>query len=511
MAILGNVIKGAIALKQELTPEIGNPQERQEKQLRSLLERAKDTAFGTYYGFKRILKADDIVKAYQESVPLHQYDDMNEQWWQQQQREENITWRGKPDYWALSAGTTSDDSKRLPVTDDLLASIRSVGLEQFTSLVNFDLPSDFFEREFLMLGSSTNLKERNGHLEGEISGISASNLPSWFSNFYKPGLEISAIDDWDERVLEIALQAPAWDVAGLSGIPSWVQLMLKKVIEVNELKHIHELWPNLQVYTTGGVAFKPYEKSFNTLLGRPINILDTYLASEGFFAYTARPDTMSMKLAISNQLFFEFIPFNSRGFDKDGNLLANPEVLPIHEVEEGQDYALIISSPAGAWRYMIGDTIKFTDVEKLELIISGRTKFFLNVVGSQLTEEQLNIGISTLAETLGVKIDEFTVAALERADGEYLHQWVVGSDDEFSEEEASKQLDTILQERNKAYRMARTKALKAIQIKRIPKDIFYNWLENRKKKGGQVKTPKVMKEEQMRELLEFIGQAEVVA
>lgn len=160
---------------------------------------------------------------------------------------------------------------------------------------------------------------------------------------------------------------------------------------------------------------------------------------------------------------------------------------------------------------MIGDTIKFTDVEKLELIISGRTKFFLNVVGSQLTEEQLNIGISTLAETLGVKIDEFTVAALERADGEYLHQWVVGSDDEFSEEEASKQLDTILQERNKAYRMARTKALKAIQIKRIPKDIFYNWLENRKKKGGQVKTPKVMKEEQMRELLEFIGQAEVVA
>ncbi len=505
MTIIGSVIKSAIAVRQELKSWSDDPpMELQNKQLEYLLKEAKNTAFGIYYGFKKIAQAEDSVATFQQKIPIHEYEHMHDRWWQQQQQEENITWKGKPDYFALSASTTGDESKRIPVTDDMLQSIRSVGFQQFVSLSNFDLPSNFFEKDMLMLGSSTQLKEYKGHLEGEISGISASNLPGWFDNFYKPGLAIASIPDWDERILEIAKAAPDWDVSGISGIPSWIQLMLRKVIEYHKLNSIHDIWPDLQVYTPGGVAFEPYRSSFESLFAKPVHILDTYLASEGFFAFTTRPGTMSMRLAIDVGIFYEFIPFNESGFDELGNLLEKPQVFTINEVEEGQDYALIISTPAGAWRYMIGDTVRFTDLERLELVITGRTKFWLNVAGSQLAEDKMNEAIGELSEQLGAKIDEFTVAALEIDNGNYEHQWILGSDDAFAESKAREQLDSILQRKNKAYRMARHKALQDMNVKRVSKEKFYDWLAADHGKGGQLKTPKVIKAERMQDFLAFL-------
>lgn len=228
----------------------------------------------------------------------------------------------------------------------------------------------------MMLGSSTHLQKEGDHEEGEISGISASNIPFWFRSYYKPGEEIASIDEWDERVQKIAENAKNWDIGALTGIPSWLELMMKKVIEFHGAKNIHEIWPNLMVYTTGGVAFEPYQKSFNALLAHPIIVIDTYLASEGFLAYQQRPETNAMKLVLDNGIYFEFVPFKAEYVNEDGSITDDAPVISLKDVKENDDYILLISTVSGAWRYLIGDTIKFTDVERHEIRITGRTKFF---------------------------------------------------------------------------------------------------------------------------------------
>lgn len=510
MAVLGHLIKSLIDVKHSLAPQIPkDAPAAQRDQLLRLLDKAKDTAFGLHYGFAELLKAEDPVQAFQQRVPIHDYDRMHTDWWSRQQEEADVSWPGMPRYFARTSGTTGKESKQIPVTDDMLASIRSVGRAQAESLSNFNLPAEFFEKDILMLSSSAQLEERNGHLEGEISGINVSNIPGWFESFYKPGLGIAKIDNWDERLAAIVAEAPNWDVGAVAGIPSWVQMMLRAIVDKYELPNIHALWPGLQVYATGGVAFEPYRESFNALLERPIIIQDTYLASEGFFAYNARPATMAMRMALVNDIFYEFVPFDNRGFDGEGNLLPNPLTLTIAEVEADKDYALLVSTPAGAWRYFIGDTIKFTDLERHEIVISGRTKYFLNVVGSQLSEEKINAAVTQLAEETGTPIKEFTVAAVRNETGEYIHQWVLGVESgHLDEAQAAERLDAILRDMNRNYAVARSKALKGVKARVVRADDIYDWLEATKQKGGQIKTPKVMKEERMWELMEFLDKVE---
>lgn len=504
MAILGSIVKSAIKLKHNLNNESEDAAALQREQLVKLLQTAKSTSFGIYYGFPEILNSENPIAAYQQAVPIFDYARMNQEWWQQQQQNPDITWPGKPDFFALSSGTTGKESKRIPVTGAMLESIRSVGIAQAESLAQFDLPPELFEKEILMLSSSAKLQHHpSGHLEGEISGINTNNIPGWFSGFYRPGLEIAQIDNWDDRVRAIAEAAPDWDIGAIAGIPSWIQLMLQEIIDHHSLNNIHEIWPDLSIYATGGVAFEPYRKSLEKLLDRPLVYLDTYLASEGFFAYNARPGTMNMRLAIGHGIFYEFIPFDERGFDDTGNLLDMPKVLTIADLEEGKDYALLVSTPAGTYRHMIGDTVKFTDLDQLELKISGRTKYFLNVVGSQLSEEKMNDAIGELSEALAQPINEYAVAAIKNKEGKFIHQWVITAPDPVDESEAVKILDQSLKSRNKNYAVARSKGLKGVELTALPERVVYSWLEQRKKKGGQIKMPRVLKPEQMKDLLQF--------
>ena len=508
MAILGNIIKTAIELKDKLTPE-PSPVQAQQRVLHKLLETAKNTQFGQRYRFVDILRADNVTKAFADAVPVHDYEKIHQEWWHRVlDGEENVTWPRLPHYFALSSGTTGSTSKHIPVTDDMLAAIRGAGVQQITSMANFDLPATFFDKEIMMLGSSTDLKKRGNFLEGEISGISASNIPFWFKSYYKPGVDIAKIDDWDQRVALIAERAADWDIGALSGIPSWIELMLKKVIDHHQLNNIHDIWPNLSVYTTGGVAFEPYRRSFEKLLAHPLTYIDTYLASEGFLAFQARPETMAMKLVVDNGIYFEFVPFEEKNMTEEGNVHPEAEILTLADVEKDRDYVLLISTVAGAWRYMIGDTIMFTDLNRHEIKITGRTKHFLNVVGSQLSVHKMNTAIQQLEEQLQVTIPEFTVAAVRRKeDGEYIHHWYFGSDDEIDTTAAARALDETLQEMNKNYRVARSKALKDVRVSTVPLNVFYRWSEVSKKKGGQVKTPRVMKEEQFKEWETFAKKA----
>lgn len=505
MPFIGPIIKQAISIKHLISSSDLDAAKAQKEQLFSLLQKASETAFGKYYGFQDLMKMDDPVSSFQQEVPIHHYDDIGKSWWAQQQKYPDVTWPGRPTYFALSSGTTGKESKRIPVTEDMLASFRQVGISQIEHLVNFDLPADFFEKDILLLSSSTNLEKRKDHLEGEISGINSSNIPSWFERFYKPGLEIARMDDWEERVSYIAKEAPKWDVGAIAGIPPWVKMMLERIIEKHKLKNIHELWPDLQLYASGGVAFKPYRDAFNALMEHPIHYTDTYLASEGFFAFTGRPGTMDMQLALDHGIFYEFIPFDESSFDEMGNLKEDPVCRTIDQIEEGKEYALLVSTPAGAWRYMIGDLIKFTNIDRYEIALSGRTKYFLNVAGSQLSEEKINRGIEELAEQLGVDINEYAVAAIQNGNSEIYHQWVLGCKTPIDEDKAVSLLDEVLKELNKNYRVARTKALKGVKLTAVDTDRIYDWLEKTKKKGGQIKMPKVMKEEKMKDLLSFLN------
>ena len=217
------------------------------------------------------------------------------------------------------------------------------------------------------MGAVQALIEQEDHFEGEISGISAANIPGWFSNFYKPGTEIASIENWDEKVKRIAEEAPGWDIGSISGIPSWVELMLKEIISYNNLNTIHDIWPNLHVYTSGGVAFEPYRKSMEKLLARPLIYIDTYLASEGYLATQKRPDTNSMALIVNNGIFFEFVPFVEENIDEEGRVKQGVDVLTLEQAEENTEYVLLISTVSGAWRYMIGDTVIITDKKRSEI------------------------------------------------------------------------------------------------------------------------------------------------
>lgn len=493
MAVIGEFIKKAIDIYGIISSD-PEPAKAQTDVLKSLLDKARFTAIGKKYDFTAILNSPDIIQAFQQAVPYHDYDKMYSDWWRYLlEGHQNVTWPGGQQYFALSSGTTSS-SKSIPVTDDMIETIRKTAIQQVLSLKNFNLPADFFGKQILMLGSSIDLIQKDDHLEGEISGISASNIPLWFRGYYKPGAEIAAISNWDEKVKRIAEEAPKWDIGGLSGIPSWIEMMLKEVIAYHKLETIHDIWPNLQVYTTGGVAYEPYKKSFEKLLAKPLIYIDTYLASEGYIATQKRPETTSMALSVNNGMFFEFVPLRDENLDEEGRVKNEARALTIEETEENEEYVLLISTVSGAWRYMIGDTVMITDKRRAEIKITGRTKHYLNVVGEQLSVHQMNKAIQRLAHHFDLEIKEFVVATVLR-DDQYVCKWIVGSEGTADADKVAAFLDNDLLDNNKNYKVARSKALKAVEAQLVPHDKIYRWSEEFKKLGGQAKIPRVMKEE----------------
>jgi hypothetical protein len=504
MAILGPIIKVALNVHEYFT-HTDDHEKAQIKVLNNLVEKAKNTAFGEKYDFESILASDDMAAAFSDFVPYHDYDQMNDKWWKRvKEGEQNITWPTHPGYMARSSGTTGKTSKMIPVTDEMLDAISAAGTRQVSALTNFDLEAEVFEKEALALGSSTELEVVDGFQVGEISGIAASNIPEFLDSKYRPGKEIASIGDWDERVERIAQESSNWDIAMISGIPSWLELMLKKVIEHHDVDTIHDVWPSLSVYTSGGVAFEPYRKSFEKLFSKPVQIVDTYLASEGFIACQQRAETQSMQLITDGGIYFEFVPFKPEYIEPDGSLSQDAPAINISQVEEGVDYVLILSSVSGAWRYLIGDTIAFTDVHHAEIKITGRTKFFLNTVGSQLSVLKMETAIGDLQKKFDTEIKEFTVYA-SKIDGDFHHKWFLGTTTDTSSDDLAAALDSSLQEANKNYKVARSKALKGVKVYKVSPDIFNDWNAHQKKKGGQVKMAKVLKEDKQQEWENFVA------
>jgi hypothetical protein len=277
-----------------------------------------------------------------------------------------------------------------------------------------------------MLGGSTELQEGPGYFAGDLSGITAKKAPLWFSPFYKPGKKIAKTRDWNEKLEAIVEQAPNWDIGFVVGVPAWIQMCMEMVIKRYNLNHIHEIWPNLAFFCHGGVAFEPYKKGFEKLLGKPLTYIETYLASEGFIAYQDRQHPEGMKLVLNQHIYFEFVPFDEQNFDENSNLRPDAKAIGLENVVEGKDYAIMITTAAGAWRYMIGDTVRFTNVDACEIKITGRTKQFLSITGEHLSLENMMEGLRLTAEEFQTDFTEFTVKGLKE-ESFFAHHWYIAT------------------------------------------------------------------------------------
>lgn len=514
MALLGNLIARSLQVRKKFKLPVASPLTYQRHTLRQLLERGQYTSFGKHYGFREILSEEfDFITAFRKKVPVHTYNEMHKQWWHRcQNGEENVTWPGKVKYFALSSGTSESASKHIPVTADMLKSTKKVGFKQLYSMADFKIPPVAFQKGVLMLGGTTSLFEKGEYYEGDMSGISAKNMPRWLSNFfYKPGQKISQRAKWEDRIKLIIRKAPQWDVGTVCGVPAWVQIVFDEVVKYHKVKNIHEIWPNLHIYIHGGVSFEPYKDSFKKLLGKPITYIETYMASEGSFGFKARPGDHGIKLVLNAGIFYEFVPFNETNFDEDGNPKARPQSLLINEVKEGVDYAVMISTCSGAWRYIIGDVIRFTDAKEGEIAIVGRTKQFLSLCGEHMSVDNMNKAIETVAKKMKFNIREFTVAGLKHNEL-FAHRWYIGCDDpDIDAAEVKKILDETLCEINDDYAVERTSALKEVFVELLPNDTFYDYMKSIGKDGAMNKFPRVLKNGALKNWEEFLEKNKIVS
>lgn len=474
--------------------------------LKKLLKKARFTEFGQHFHFDEIMLSRHAGKKFQELVPIHDYNKIYNDWWKKTlDGVPDVSWPGKIKYYALSSGTSEAASKYIPITKELLRSNTINYIKQFISLFSYEnLPRNAMTKGFLMLGGATDLQKGNaGWYAGDLSGILAKKRPFWFQTFYKPGGRIAAIKDWNQKLNEIVEHAKEWDIGYIVGVPAWCQMCMEMVIEHYKVKNIHEIWPNFSFFVHGGVAFEPYKKGFEKLLGKPIIYIENYLASEGFLGYKHRENAKGMQLVLDNNIFFEFVPFDDKNFDSEGKINENAEAKMIHEVEEGKDYAILMSTNAGAWRYMIGDTVRFVDKEKAEVMITGRTKHFLSLVGEHLSVENMNKAIELVSEEFNISIPEYTVVGFPH-ESFFAHKWYIACNDNIDTEKIRKRIDENLRALNDDYATERDSALKEVFLEKLPEEKFMQFMALKGKLGSQHKFPRVMKGKMLEDWNRFL-------
>lgn len=499
-------IKIPKAIAAALRMPLNDARRQQIRVLKKLLKKARFTEFGQRYLFDEILLSRHPGKKFQEIVPVHDYNAMYEKWWEKTLKGvPDVAWPGKIKYYALSSGTSEAASKYIPVTKDLLRSNSVNYVRQLISVFKYEEANrKALTRGFLMLGGTTDLqKGEAGWYAGDLSGILAKKRPFWFQTFYKPGGRIAAIKDWNQKLNEIVEHAKEWDIGYIVGVPAWCQMCMEMIVEHYKVKTIHDIWPNFGVFVHGGVAFEPYKKGFEKLLDRPIVYIENYLSSEGFIGYKTREHSKGMQLILNNNIFFEFVPFDQKNFDADGIIVAEPEAKMIHEVELGKEYALLMSTNAGAWRYLIGDTIKFVDLERNEVVITGRTKHFLSLTGEHLSVENMNKAIQLVSDEFNISIPEYTVVGFPY-ENFFAHRWYIATNDEVNTEQLKTRIDQNLRKLNDDYATERDSALKEVFVEVLPEEKFLKFMELKGKIGSQHKFPRVMKGKMLDEWNNFI-------
>ena len=504
MPIIGKLIKKTTEISYRRNARKGIEYAHQLDSLRFLLETAKNTKFGLYHSFHKFAAKPDMVSFFQKHVPISSYEDFYENWLKETiSGAKDHTWKGKVKYYALSSGTTGSPSKRIPVTLEMIRSFQRTSMRQLSILHELQLSENFYSASILTVGGSTKLVKKGKHIEGDLSGILKKHTSLIVTPFTKPGNRITVLKDWNEKLKLIIEKAPKWNIGIIAGIPSWCILLMERIVEHYKLQNIHEMWPNLELYVHGGVFMEPYIERLDKISGKKISLLDTYLASEGYFAYQSSLHSNGMKLLLNNGIFFEFVPFNSDYFDENGELINQHEAFTISQVKEGVNYALLISTNAGLWRYLIGDLVRFTNVNTYEIKITGRIKQFLSLCGEHLSLENINQALLSVSKELKIGISEYTIYADSQ---NVQHNWFIGSQNPCDEKLFAKRMDEKLSELNDDYAYVRKYNLQAPNFKFLPAQKFYDFLEYLGKTGAQNKMPRVLNNEQSEKWLQFLNE-----
>ena len=464
-----------------------NAEEIQHRVLKSLLDNASDTEWGNKHGYSNIRRYEEFAS----KVGVQDYESLKGYIDRMRHGERDILWRGSCRWFAKSSGTTNDKSKFIPVTSDGLKNIHYAGGRDSVSLyLRLNPESRIFSGKALILGGShaTNYNLPNS-LVGDLSAILIENIMPLVNLVRVPSKKIALLSDFEEKMDKIARTTCNKNVTNISGVPSWMMAVLKHMLDITGKKSIDEVWPNLEVFFHGGVAFTPYREQYHQLIRNPkMHYLETYNASEGFFGIQNDFADPSMLLMIDYGVFYEFIPFE----ELDS---PNPNAVPLWDVEIGRNYAMLISTSCGLWRYMLGDTVRFTSKDPYKFVITGRTKHFINAFGEELIVDNAEQGLAKACAATGAQVAEYTAAPVYMdTEARCRHQWLI----EFSKQPDSMDkfaevLDKSLQEINSDYEAKRYKdiTLQALEIISARENLFNDWLKSKGKLGGQHKVPRL--------------------
>jgi hypothetical protein len=457
------------------------PIETQQRVFRTLINEAKDTAFGKDHKFEMISTPQEFT----EQVPVRDYEELKPYINRVVQGEKDILWPGKPLYFAKTSGTTSG-AKYIPLTKASMPTHIAAARNAILCYIAETGKSSFVDGKMIFLQGSPELTEKNGIKLGRLSGIVAHFVPAYLQKNRLPSWEVNCIDDWETKVNAIVKETINEDMTIISGIPSWVQTYFEKLADASG-KPIGKLFKNLELFIYGGLNYEPYRPKFEQLIGRPINSIELYPASEGFFAFQDSQKDNGMLLQLNSGMFYEFIKSDEFFEDK-------PRVYRLDEVEKGINYALIISTSAGLWRYNIGDTIQFTSLKPFKIRVSGRLKHFISAFGEHVIGSEVEKAVQAGCAEHGCSINEFTVAPqVNPEEGLPYHEWWVEFNRPPKDLEAfAKTIDDSLTKQNSYYKDLRLgKMLREVVIRSLPENSFNNYMKSIGKLGGQNKIPRL--------------------
>ena len=465
---------------------IQHPVLSQREVLQDLVTSAQYTEFGRKHNFSKLF----TVKEFKQAVPIHEYDDLKPYIQRIMEGEQNVLWN-TPTYWfAKSSGTTSDKSKFIPVTDESLQDCHYKAAKVVLALYyNFYPDSELLTGKGLVIGGSHNIHQVNEETHyGDLSAVLLQNTPFWSQWLRTPELSIALMDEWENKIEKLAESTILENVTSISGVPTWTLVLIKRILEITGKSCLADVWPHLELYMHGGVSFTPYREQFQKLIGKPINYLEMYNASEGFFAAQDNPNEDGMLLFTDHGIFMEFMPL-----EEYGN--KHPQTIGLQQVETGKNYALIISTNGGLWRYMVGDTVQFTSLSPYRIKVTGRLKHYINAFGEEVIVDNTDKAIAIACERTGAIVNDYTAAPVyfsEQQNG--AHEWLI----EFEKEPSNLdhfvyELDATLQSMNSDYEAKRYKdiALRMPIVHKLQKGIFNAWLKSKGKLGGQHKVPRL--------------------
>jgi len=466
-----------------------NPIDAQREVLQDLVTSSQYTEFGRKYNFSNLF----TLRAFKQAVPIQEYDDIKPYIQRIMDGEQNILWNTPVHWFAKSSGTTSDKSKFIPVSDESLEDCHyKAAKDVLTLYYNFNPESDLLTGKGLVIGGSHTVHQINDEAHyGDLSAVLLQNSPFWGHWIRTPELSIALMDEWETKIEKLAQLTINENVTSISGVPTWTMVLFRRILELTGKKNMSEVWPQLELYIHGGVSFVPYKEQFRKLIGRDIHYLEMYNASEGFFAAQDKPGEEGMLLFTDHGVFMEFMPVEEYG-------KPNPKTIGLQKVELGKNYALVISTNGGLWRYLLGDTISFTTLQPYRIKVSGRVKHYINAFGEEVIVDNSDKAVAIASEKTGAIVNDYTAAPLyfgEESNG--AHEWLI----EFEKEPDSlnhfvEELDKALQSINSDYEAKRYKniALRMPVIHSLQKGIFTSWLKTKGKLGGQHKVPRLSNE-----------------